>query len=192
MKLYLKDIRDYAFKSSESDKIRPNTIYYDGIVTIKDIDSKIHIRSKWDLAGYDRESACVYFLVDHDEVVYIGQTKTEYRTVAHKRDKKFTGVYYVPLKDPYHLKFEKKLLSKYITKYNKMYYNGNKKDDLKYSPISFQAIYNSLEDREYHVRELRKMLSVIWKDDNINKILGNGIYFKRLRRGVYIKTLSDI
>jgi hypothetical protein len=187
MKLYLKDIRDYAFKSSEPDKIRPNTIYYDGIVTIKDIDSKIHIRSKWYLEGYDRKSACVYFLVDNEEVVYIGQTKTEYRPIAHKRDKKFTDIYYVPLRDPYHLKFEKKLLSKYITKYNKLYYNGNRKDGLKYTSISFEAIYNSLEDKEYDVAYLRKILRSIWKDDNINKILGNGVYFRRLRRGVYIK-----
>ena len=190
MKLYLKDIKNYAFNSSESDKIKPNIVYYDGLTTVKDVDSRMWKNDTWSLGRFNRNCACVYFLLDGHEVVYIGQTKCEIRPKHHKRDKQFNSIWYIPLKDPYHIKFEQKLLSKYKTKYNKMYFSQTVNN--KNIPIAFKAIYNSMDDREYSSSELTTLLNNIWKFDNIQKQLGNGVFFTRIRHGIYIKNTEKI
>lgn len=116
MKLYLQDIQEYAFKSCFNDSIKPKTIYNDGIVCIYETSRKA---PNWTLGKRHREEyGCVYFLLNDNEVVYIGQTVNEFRVRAHIYIK-FTDIYFIPFKVPYHIKFENKLLEKYVTKFNK-------------------------------------------------------------------------
>jgi len=63
----------------------------------------------------------VYFLIEKEEVVYIGQTRLSNRIKQHKKDKIFSEVWFFPIKFPYNIIFENNLLSKYKTKYNKKY-----------------------------------------------------------------------
>lgn len=190
MKLYLNDIKNFAFKSSSKRYIRPEIICDDGYIVVTELHSKSW--SRWDLSNYkqDVNDACVYFLLNENEVVYIGQTTKENRPFAHEKDKEFTDVYFIPVKYPYNLKLEQNLLSKYTTKYNKQYYK-RKILNIKTSSRSkfdyIHTIYNSIPDVEYTNREIVNIFSRVWKKDNVNKMLKDGSLFKKVRHGVYVK-----
>jgi hypothetical protein len=120
MKLFLNDIKDYAFKSVFNDKISAKTIYKDDIIILNEISRKSYELEYWHLSKYS-ENACVYFLLEQEEVVYIGQTRSSDRIKQHIKDKIFSDVWFIPVKFPYNMVFENNLLSKYKTKYNKRY-----------------------------------------------------------------------
>jgi hypothetical protein len=190
MKLYLKDIKNFCFKSSNNRYIRPIVTYDDGITITTELHSKCW--SKWSLDNHkiDVNDACVYFLLDQDEVVYIGQTLRENRPFNHEKDKKFTDVYFMPVKSPYHFKIEKSLLSKYRTKYNKQYYAQK----INYVQISnsmnvnyVSSIYNNLPNKELTNQEIVQAFSFVWKKDNVQKQLKHGNLFRKVKHGVYIK-----
>lgn len=117
MKLYLSDIENFAFKSECPRTIRSKTLYYDGITHVTEVSKKSW--SNWYLGRTCH--ACVYFLLDGEEVVYIGQTTKETRTRQHEKDKVFTDVWFVPVRQPYQIILENNLLSKYRTRYNKQH-----------------------------------------------------------------------
>ena len=145
MKLFLKDIEGYAFESWFNDSISSKLIYNDGISIIYETDLKCHI-NKWDLGKYHiNNNGCVYFLLDKDEVVYIGQTGNANRIKQHK-DKIFTDVYFIPFRFPYHIKFENQLLKKYTTKYNKRYSGVKTANRPKYAvtPEEIRNVYLNL------------------------------------------------
>jgi predicted GIY-YIG superfamily endonuclease len=120
MKLFLNDIKNYAYKSIFDDCIKAKTIYKDQIIILDEVSEKSYIKQSWYLSRFS-DNACVYFLLDKEEVVYIGQTRSSNRIKQHKKDKIFSEVWFVPVKFPYNIIFEINLLSKYKTKYNKRY-----------------------------------------------------------------------
>jgi len=145
MKLFLKDIEGYAFKSAFNNSISPKLIYKDSISIIYETDLKCYL-SKWGLGKYHNNiNGCVYFLLNNNEVVYIGQTGNEYRIRQHK-DKIFTDVYFIPFRFPYHIKFENELLKKYTTKYNKRYSGVKTANRPKYAvtPEEIRNVYLNL------------------------------------------------
>jgi hypothetical protein len=124
MKLYLDDIKDYAFCSRDNTCIRPNILYNDKVITLYETYLKAQ---NWSMSKYHQgKCACVYFLLNENEVVYIGQTSNEFRIRQHLKNKVFTDVYFIPFRHPYQIKFETMLLSKYKTLYNKKYFNEMK------------------------------------------------------------------
>ena len=152
MKLYLKDIKEYAFQSDSLRVIRPKTLYYDGINHVTSVSNMSwRKQNQFDLDGRGYH-ACVYFLIEKEEVVYIGQTTNEYRVRNHEKDKSFDDVWFFPTKAPYQIILEEKLLSKYKTKYNKRYFNRLKnKSTLDYytnkrrvTPEQIKNLYLSL------------------------------------------------
>jgi len=161
-------------------------------------ESKVHIKSSslptFNLSGGYSEDACVYFLVDNNEVVYIGRTTDYKRTASHKKDKKFSQIYFIPTKRPYDISLEKSLLSLYKTKYNKNYFNLSSinKDDYCKTSYFIADIYNAMPNKEYTNSEIVDIFSSVWKFDNVQKHLANGILFKKVRRGIYIKKITKL
>jgi hypothetical protein len=123
MLLFLNDIENFTFESIFNDKIVDKTIYCDDISIISEVGNKCWTKNTW---TFNDDNACVYFLLKKNEVVYIGQTTKSDRIKAHKENKDFDSVRFMPLKYPYNLKLESKLLSIYVTKYNKAYPSNNK------------------------------------------------------------------
>ena len=71
---------------------------------------------------YDPNMGYVYFLVDNEELVYIGQTaKLHQRIAAHQKNpaKPFTDVYYLELIKDKLLSVERWYINQYCPKYNK-------------------------------------------------------------------------
>ena len=122
MNLYISDIKKYAFESMFKRSITSKLLFNDGIMRITEVSKNVWNKEYWVLDGRGYH-ACVYFLVDNEMIVYIGQTTSEYRIRQHEKDKQFTSVWFIPVKAPYQIVLEQKLLSKYKTKYNKRYSN---------------------------------------------------------------------
>ena len=60
----------------------------------------------------------VYFLLEKNEIVYIGQSSCRNRIGKHKKTKKFDSVYYLPLERGVYESFERLLIANFKTKYN--------------------------------------------------------------------------
>jgi hypothetical protein len=83
----------------------------------------------------------VYFLIDNNEVVYIGQTITRDRILAH-RDKKFDSFLYTPIcLDQSYLIVEELLIDKFTTKYNSCQVS-KRKHSRKHNIDSLISTYN--------------------------------------------------
>jgi hypothetical protein len=144
MRLFLEDIKHYAFQSDCNRTITPKTIYYDGINHITELSQKTFLRNNdWRLNARG-DNGCVYFLVEKEEVVYIGQTINKTRIKQHEKDKTFDSVWFVPCKIPYQIRLEEMLLSKYVTKYNKRY--NEKKIQKKVSELFKPKYYITEQD----------------------------------------------
>ena len=152
MKLSLQDIKHYSFESGCNRSIYPITIYYDGLNHITELSQKTYLRNtSWRLSPLSGES-CVYFLLQDNEVVYIGQTIRPNRIKEHEKDKNFNSVWFIPTRIPYQIRLEEKLLSKYTTKYNKRYNKNN-----------INTSINSIQKSKYYITDerVKEILSVL-------------------------------
>ncbi len=145
MKLFLNDIKNYAFKSVFNDTISAKIIYKDDIITLDEVSQKSYIRQCWYLSKYS-QNACIYFLIEKEEVVYIGQTRSSSRIKQHKKDKIFSEVWFVPIKFPYNIIFETNLLSKYKTKYNKRYATKKQENYITFSRPKYMVTQEEINN----------------------------------------------
>ena len=60
----------------------------------------------------------VYFLLEKNQIVYIGQSSCRDRIGHHQKTKKFDSVYYLPFERGMHESFETLLIANFKTKYN--------------------------------------------------------------------------
>ena len=84
------------------------------------------------LKEYDIEYGYVYFLMDVEEVVYVGKTMgLSSRIAAHKRDKVFDRCFWIPVPEKDLLATEGKWINKFSPKYNRTHgLKDVKKDSL--------------------------------------------------------------
>ena len=111
MKLYLKDIERFTYKSIDKYSISRD------IQIGANFELITNTPESWYLGGKFGQAA-VYFLVKENEVVYIGKTINRQRIQGH-RNKDFDYVYFMPLSKNIYSKLELNLIKKYTTKYNK-------------------------------------------------------------------------
>ncbi|NSZ73897.1 GIY-YIG nuclease family protein [Agrobacterium tumefaciens] len=91
------------------------------------------IAQKWTkVVPFRYTPLCVYFLLDRNEVVYVGQSHwLEYRVEEHRRGarstsrKEFNGVYYIPIKEELIDAAEMAFIKFFRAKYNKQWRTGS-------------------------------------------------------------------
>jgi len=116
MKLYLKDIEKFTYKSTDK--------YYISMDIVIGANHELitNTPKNWYL-GCKFGQAAVYFLVKENEVVYIGKTINRQRIQGH-RDKDFDYIYFIPTSKSIYSQLELNLIRKYTTKYNKTHINA--------------------------------------------------------------------
>ena len=98
----------------------------------------------------------IYFLIDKDEVVYVGQTQFGISRPLKHKDKVFDSFYMKECPIPLLDKQEREMILKYKPKYNKNYNNDE-------TTMSFYEVQNKLKDNGYIVRWafLLKIIGII-------------------------------
>jgi len=118
----LKELRDLRYAGKEyAIAIAKRCIELSNLSPILDVCFTQKKGSMLHLYNYDRDysAGVVYFLIDRAEVVYIGQTMTRERPLAHARDKQFDVCMYTPIiLDRGHLIVEEMLIEHFSPKYN--------------------------------------------------------------------------
>lgn len=100
------------------------------------------------------QSPIIYFLLDNDEVVYVGQSKVGlYRPYTHK-DKTFTHVAFINCKECELDDKETEFIKKYKPKYNKKAGNSD------YSLTRTKAVIKSQTNiHNFNVHDLRRLIN---------------------------------
>lgn len=100
------------------------------------------------------QSPIIYFLMDGDEVVYVGQSKIGLARPYSHKDKKFTKIAIINCKESELDDKETEFIKKYKPKYNKM----AGKSDYSYARIK-TIIKNQTNIRNFNVYDVRKLVT---------------------------------
>lgn len=197
-KLLLEDIIPYTLEPSLIDTISPKWSIVEEEFTIGNqsfTSKRFEYEINWSLDKlFDRENkGCVYFLLDGNEVVYIGQTKSKLRIRNHiKRGLRFDSFRFMPTKNDLHKKIEINLLSNYITKYNRtgisrLFKSAFINKSLEKESKKFISRYNMLIfGQEYSTKDMYVHFNCFSKP-SVDKKLANKDLFSRVKKGIYVK-----